>query len=77
MKVVTTVTLHHREKPDDKDVEVLAPGEHDLPDSVAKSLIKQGHAKRVEVAKAQEAAKEKAQAGSVQVKQVGKGAPAK
>jgi len=76
MKVVTNITVHHRDKKDEKP-QVFEPGEHDLPDPLAKSLIKGGHAKPAEVAKAEAQAQEKAQAGTVQVRTPGKSGKAK
>lgn len=43
MKIITSVTV--RVKGKDDDHEYLSPGEHDLPDAVAKDLLKKGHAK--------------------------------
>lgn len=43
MKIITSVTVRVKNKGDEHDY--LAPGEHDLPDEVAKDLLKNGHAK--------------------------------
>ncbi|HEY1035551.1 MAG TPA: hypothetical protein VGE09_11280 [Pseudoxanthomonas sp.] len=43
MKIITSVTVRVKGKGDEH--EYIAPGEHDLPDDVAKDLLKRGHAK--------------------------------
>lgn len=47
MRVVTFATVQHRDTPTSDEV-VLPPGEHDLPDDVAKGLVKCGLARVVE-----------------------------
>lgn len=71
MHITTNVTVHFAAKEGDK-VKPLAPGEHDLPDDIAKDLLKRGHAVTAAKARAVADAEAEKEKGAVKVTTTGK-----